>query len=127
MDRAAELHLLGSWNPLCSISHQRDDLYWYKFEFEQGDSDSYSRMGDSENEIVEGSLLIFDILSPRGCAVMSLRRNEMTEVISQCGENKEIATPACRNAYLQEAFRLIQALRRAGTLLSVARKDEREL
>jgi hypothetical protein len=84
-------------------------------------------MGDSENEVVEGSILIFHILSPGGCAAMSLRGNEMTEAISQGAENKKIATPGCRNAYLQEAFRLIQALRRAGTLPSVARKDEGEL
>jgi uncharacterized membrane protein YfhO len=42
-----------------------------------------------------------------------LRGSETTEAISQCSENKEIATPACRNA----------ALRRAGTLPSVARND----
>jgi len=57
MDSSAELHLLRSWNSLCSISHQWDDLYWYQFKCEQGDSDSYSWMGNRENEIVEGSIL----------------------------------------------------------------------
>jgi len=57
MDSSAELHLSRGWNSLCPISDQWDDLYWYQFECEQGDSASYSRMGDRENEIVEGSIL----------------------------------------------------------------------
>ena len=60
MDSSTELHLSGSWNSLCPISHQWDDLYWYQFKCEQGDSDSYSRMGDRENEIVEGSILMME-------------------------------------------------------------------
>jgi hypothetical protein len=57
MDSSTELYLSWGWNSLCSISDQWDDLDWYQFKCEQGDSDSYSRMGDRENEIVEGSIL----------------------------------------------------------------------
>jgi hypothetical protein len=51
---------------------------------------------------------------------MSLRGVKRRSNLFLCGE---IATPACRNAYLWEAFRLRQALRRAGTLPLVARND----
>jgi len=50
----------------------------------------------------------------RDCVVLSLRGSKTTEAISQGFENNQIASPACRNA----------ALRRAGTLPSVARNDK---
>ena len=56
---------------------------------------------------------------------MSLRGSKTTEAISQGIENKEIATPACRNAGFGEVPQRRKALRRAGTLPLVARNDEK--
>jgi hypothetical protein len=63
----------------------------------------------------------------RGCVVVSLRGSETTEASSKCIEKKEIATPACRNAGFGEVPQRRKALRRAGTLPSVARNDEEGL
>jgi hypothetical protein len=53
---------------------------------------------------------------------MSLRGREPTEAISQWPENTQIATPACWN--VMSTLEVVQALRRAGTLPSVARNDK---
>jgi sugar phosphate isomerase/epimerase len=60
---------------------------------------------------------------PRNCVAMSLRGSETTEAISQGIRNKEIATPAYRNASSPDA--LDGALRRAGTLSPLARNDKK--
>ena len=60
MDSSTELYLSRGRNSLRSISHQWHDLYWHQFECKQSDSDPNPWMGCSENEIVEGSILMME-------------------------------------------------------------------